>query len=230
MLTLLGPASRKSGFCDRLSRRDFLTIGGTLMASGLSLPRLLAAESHSGIRHTHKAVINVFLPGGPPHLDMWDIKTEAPREIRGEFNPIKTNVPGIEICEHFPRIAAMMDKFVAIRSIAGCSGDHDAYQCMTGRKKEPQRPDYWPALGALGFQGARPGQPGHPAAPDPDVPHRRTPLGLSRRGRLPRHGPRPFPPGRRAGAEHEVGQHGPQGHDAGPPPGPRRPASSPSIP
>ncbi len=148
MLTLLGPAPRPGTFCDRLSRRDFLTIGGTLLGGAMSLPRLLAAERSAGIRHTHKAVINVFLPGGPPHLDMWDIKVDAPREIRGEFNPIRTNVPGIEICEHFPRIAAMMDKFIAIRSIVGCSGDHDAYQCMTGRKKEPQRPDYWPALGA----------------------------------------------------------------------------------
>lgn len=161
MLTLLGSASRQ-GFCDRLSRRDFLTIGGTLLGGALSLPRLLAAESKAGIRHTHKAVINVFLPGGPPHLDMWDIKTDAPREIRGEFNPIQTNVPGIEICEHFPRIAAMMDKFIPIRSIVDCSGDHDAYQCMTGRKKEQQRPDYWPSLGAWSSKEQGPVNPAIP--------------------------------------------------------------------
>ena len=68
---------------------------------------------------SQKAVINIFLAGGPPHQDMWDIKVDAPRDIRGEFDPIRTNVPGIEIGESFPRIAAMMDKFVAIRSVVG---------------------------------------------------------------------------------------------------------------
>jgi hypothetical protein len=99
------------------------------------------------VRSTHRTVINVFLPGGPPHIDMWDLKPDAPREIRGEFNPIRTNVPGIDICEHFPRVARMADKFVFIRSLADCSGDHDAYQCMTGRKKTQQQGNYWPALG-----------------------------------------------------------------------------------
>ncbi|MBV9122940.1 MAG: DUF1501 domain-containing protein, partial [Planctomycetes bacterium] len=118
------------------------------LAGGLSLPQLLAAEAQSGVGSSHKAVINVFLPGGPPHIDMWDLKPEAPAEIRGEFRPIKTNVPGIEICENFPRIAAMMDRFVAIRSMVGCDGLHDAYQCMTGRKKDRQQAGFWPSLSA----------------------------------------------------------------------------------
>ena len=67
---------------------------------------------------------------------MWDIKADAPREIRGEFNPIRTNVPGIEICELFPRIARMADKFVFIRTIADSDGGHDGYQCMTGCQEE----------------------------------------------------------------------------------------------
>ncbi|MBY0523974.1 MAG: DUF1501 domain-containing protein [Gemmataceae bacterium] len=147
MLTIFGKPSRNGGFCDGVSRRDFLTIGGSLLG-GLTLPKLLAAESQGGVKLGHKAIINVFLPGGPPHLDMWDIKTEAPREIRGEFEPIKTKIPGIDICEHFPRVAAMMDKFAIIRSIVGASGDHDAYQCMTGRKRDPQKANYWPSMGA----------------------------------------------------------------------------------
>src|SRR5262249_23540820 len=146
MLTIIG--RQRSSSCDGISRRDFLTIGGTLVAGGLSLPNLLAAEARSGIRHSHRAIINVYLPGGPPHLDMWDLKPDAPAEIRGEFNPIKTNVPGIEICEHFPRIAAMMDKFAVIRSLADCSGDHDAFQCMTGHKRDPRQVGYWPSMGA----------------------------------------------------------------------------------
>jgi hypothetical protein len=79
---------------------------------------------------------------------MWDLKPDAPQEFRGEFKPIRTRVPGIDICEHFPRIAQMADKFVFIRSIVGSSGDHAAYQCMTGRKPDPQRPGFWPAMGA----------------------------------------------------------------------------------
>jgi hypothetical protein len=148
VLTIFGKPHAHGGLCDGVSRRDFLTVGGALVASGLSLPRLLAAEAQSGVGSSHRAVINVFLPGGPPHLDMWDLKPDAPAEIRGEFRPIRTNVPGIDVCEHFPRIAAMMDRFVIIRSMSGCDGLHDSYQCMTGRKKKPQEAAFWPALGA----------------------------------------------------------------------------------
>src|SRR5271169_4828270 len=80
MLTIFGKPRRNGGFCDGVSRRDFLTIGGSLLG-GLTLPGLLKAEAEQG-QGRHKAIINVYLPGGPPHLDMWDIKTEAPREIR----------------------------------------------------------------------------------------------------------------------------------------------------
>lgn len=131
MLTIFGKPTR---FCDGLSRRSFLKIGGLSMAAvgGVGLPELLRAESLTGHKPSHKAVINIFLAGGPPHQDMWDVKTDAPREIRGEFSPIDTNVPGIQICEIFPKIASMMDKFTAIRSVVGCDGGHDSFQCFTG--------------------------------------------------------------------------------------------------
>jgi hypothetical protein len=147
MFTIFGKSREPVRFCDGISRRDFLTVGG-MMLGGLSLPQLLRAEARAGIHSSHRALINVFLPGGPPHLDMWDIKTEAPREIRGEFDAIRTNLPGVAICEHFPRIARMADKFIFIRSLVDCDGQHDAFQCMTGRKKTPQKAAYWPALGA----------------------------------------------------------------------------------
>jgi hypothetical protein len=146
MLTLFGKPNPNGGFCDGVSRRNFLTIGGSIFGS-LSLANLLRANSTSAVQHTHKAVINVYLPGGPPHLDMWDLKPDAPKEIRGEFNPIQTNVPGIDICELFPQMARMMDKFTIVRSVVGSAGDHDAYQCMTGRKRTPQTEAYWPSLG-----------------------------------------------------------------------------------
>ncbi len=133
MLTLFG---NRQKLCDGLNRRSFLQIGGfTFGAACLSLPQILRAQAAAGSTNSHKAVINVFLGGGPPHQDMWEIKTDAPKEIRGEFDPIHTAVPGIEIGECFPRIAAMMDKFVAIRSVTECDGGHDGYQCLSGWKR-----------------------------------------------------------------------------------------------
>lgn len=149
MLKLFSKPHANGGFCDGVSRRDFLTIGGSLFGS-LCLSNLLRAESASasGVKHTHKAIINIYLPGGPPHLDMWDLKPDAPKEIGGEFKPIPTNVPGLDICELFPQMAKMMDKFAVIRSVVGSAGDHDAYQCMTGYKRTPQTENYWPAMGS----------------------------------------------------------------------------------
>jgi hypothetical protein len=162
MLTILGRADRRAGFCDRLSRRGFLQIGGAAMG-GLALNQILAMEARAGIAHSHKAIINIYLPGGPPHIDMWDLKPEAPAEIRGEFKPIKTNVPGIEICELFPKIAAMMDKFAIIRTLADSDGLHDAYQCMTGHKRAERGPSGgWPSAGAW---ISRLGGPADPAVP-----------------------------------------------------------------
>ena len=133
MLTILGGAdSRKSRHCDGVSRRGFLKAGGMALG-GLSLAQLLEVEALAGTGSSHKAVINIYLPGGPSHIDLWDLKPDAPREVRGEFRPVKTNVPGVEICELFPRLAKMADKFSIIRSIVGAEGSHEGYQCMTGR-------------------------------------------------------------------------------------------------
>jgi len=147
MLTILG-SRHQHPFCDGITRRSFLRIGG-LALGGLTLPQILRAEATSGVRNPHKAVIMIFLPGGPPHQDMFDLKMDAPAEIRGEFKPIKTNVPGIDICEHFPRLATMMDKFAIIRSIVGATGDHYAFQCHTGRSHKRQPQGGWPAMGSV---------------------------------------------------------------------------------
>jgi hypothetical protein len=142
MLTILGQRNR---YCDGLSRRSFLRIGALGVGAGaLTLADVLRAEARAGVRSPeHRAVINIFLGGGPPHQDMWDIKTEAPAEIRGEFKPIPTNVTGIRIGEVFPRIAARMDKCVIIRSIVGATGGHDAIQCLSG----------WPPASLAGMGG-----------------------------------------------------------------------------
>jgi hypothetical protein len=145
MLTIYGSPSR---FCDGISRRNFLRIGA-LGLGGLSLPQLLQAEAATGIRHSHKAVIMIFLPGGPSHQDIFDLKMDAPAEVRGEFKPIKTNVSGIEICEHLPQLARLADKYTLIRSMVGALDDHNAFQCLTGRVARNPPPGGWPCLGSV---------------------------------------------------------------------------------
>jgi hypothetical protein len=130
MLTLLDRAA--STLCDGLSRRGFLRIGAFGLGTGLGLADLNRLTAGSPRASRHKAVIHVFLGGGPPHLDLWDLKPEAPPEIRGEFKPIATNVPGIQVGECFPRLARHMDKCVLIRSIVGATGHHYAVQCNSG--------------------------------------------------------------------------------------------------
>src|SRR6266699_592930 len=93
--------------CPGVPRRTFLRVGG-LALGGLALPQLLHAEQQSGVLTGHKSVIMIFLSGGPPHQDMVDLKPDAPADVRGEFNPIKTNVPGLDVCEHLPRLSKMM--------------------------------------------------------------------------------------------------------------------------
>ena len=150
---------------------------------GLALPQLLQAEQLAGIRKSHKAVIMIYLVGAPPHQDMFDLKTEAPLEIRGPHRPMRTNVPGIEISEHMPRCARIMDKLVPIRTMYGSpSGDHDSFICYTGRPVPKQPPGGWPSIGSTlsklqgqtdpgipAFVGLAPkaghppyGSPGHP--------------------------------------------------------------------
>lgn len=127
MLTLFGRSTR---MCDGVNRRSFLQIGG--LCGGLALPDILRAEAQAPQKTPHKSVINIFLAGGPPHQDMWEIKTEAPAEIRGEFSPISTSVPGIQIGECFPQLAGMMDKLAVVRSVVGVKAGHDAFQCFSG--------------------------------------------------------------------------------------------------
>jgi hypothetical protein len=153
VLTILGPKSSSGGYCDGISRRGFLRIGALGMG-GVGLSSLLRAESAAGLRspgRSHKAVILIYLVGGPPHQDMFDLKPNAPREMAGPHKPIGTNVPGIEICELFPKMARMMDKFALIRSLVGAQAEHDAAQCYTGRPPRGSSPPPagWPQFGSV---------------------------------------------------------------------------------
>ena len=119
------------GYCDGVSRRDFLKIG-TAGVAGLTLPNLLQAESQAGTAATGKSIINIILSGGPTHMDTFDLKPNAPKEYRGEFRPIATSSPGLEICELFPQLASMGENFSVIRSITDFNNEHSNAQSDTG--------------------------------------------------------------------------------------------------
>src|SRR5215468_1720993 len=106
------------------SRREWLRIGGLGLA-GLSLSNLLRAEKESAVTTSAKSCVLFLLHGGPSQLDTWDMKPAAPAEVRGEFKPIATNVPGIHICEYLPRLARMAHRFTIVRSMTHAMLSHN---------------------------------------------------------------------------------------------------------
>ena len=150
----------------------------------------------------------IYLCGGPPHQDMYDIKVDAPAEVRGEFDPIPTAVPGIEICELLPKLAGIMDKLVPIRTIVGCQDDHAGYQCFTGHLSQNAPAGGWPHIGSSSSRLQGPVLAGRAAVRQPLLRHaaqavQRTERGLSR--------PRPHrlpPDGRRARRPRAARHHG----------------------
>ncbi|MEE3373432.1 MAG: DUF1501 domain-containing protein [Planctomycetota bacterium] len=144
MLSILG---QKQRFCDGVTRRSFLQVGGLAMG-GLNLPALLRAEANSPRPERHKSVIMVFLPGGPSHLDIWDLKPDAPVEIRGEFRPIQTAIPGVQLCEHLPLMAQQVERFAIIRSLVGAKNEHASELCFSGYGYQDSLLRQQPSLGA----------------------------------------------------------------------------------
>lgn len=133
MLTIWGPKRRP--MCDGLSRRDFLSLG-TLAIGGLSLADVLRAQAEGkAASGRDKAVIMVYLNGGPSHIDMYDLKPNAPVEYRGAFKPIHTSVPGMDICEHLPLQAKIADKLAVIRNMKFIERFHLPDQLLTGFPK-----------------------------------------------------------------------------------------------
>jgi hypothetical protein len=147
---------------------------------GIGLPQFLQAETAKSEKQpttkSAKAVIMVLLPGGPTHLDTFDLKPDAPAEIRGEFQPISTNLPGLEICELLPRLARIADKFTLIRSLIGFQDDHNTHWCSTGWESHPPMesspivsgfpPGDWPSMGSILSKQLGPRVSGVPAAVD----------------------------------------------------------------
>ena len=146
-------------FCDGVSRRQMLRLGGTGALGGLSLPGLLEleAKAKSPRRPQAKSVIMIFLEGGPSHIDLFDMKPDAPSELRGPFNPVSTKVPGIRISELMPKLGGVVDKIGFIRSVTHSDNNHStgSHWVLTGHKHPLSRenfgarPSDYPHLGSI---------------------------------------------------------------------------------
>jgi hypothetical protein len=160
MLRILGHT--RSG-CDRIGRREALTVGGLSLFGGVTLPNFLRAAEHAAVPSASpqlpvgpaKSVILVNLFGGPPHQDMFDLKPQAPEKIRGEFSPISTSVPGLQICELLPETAKIMDRATLIRTYSHRYNSHNPYNVLTGFDGGSDRENYFakrtdhPGMGAV---------------------------------------------------------------------------------
>jgi uncharacterized protein (DUF1501 family) len=170
MLTFRGASV--SRFCTGLSRRDFLN-AGALGIGGLTLAELLRCRAHAKTTGSSKAVIFVYLHGGPSHIDTYDMKPDAPAEYRGEFKPIQTNVPGFEICELMPLQAKIADKLALVRNMTFNPNFHDPVELFSGFRKPTEgtqaaRPDFGSVISKL-RSGAGPRELPPYVALDPTV-------------------------------------------------------------
>ena len=152
MLTMLGSPRRT---CDGLTRRETLQAGSLALLGGFGLPQLLQAEETRRTRRPGKAksVILLYLLGGAATQDMIDLKPNAASEVRGEFNPIATNVPGIRIGEHLPRMSKWMHKIALVRSLNHRAGCHNTLPSYTGLEQlldnTSTRDTYPPSMGSV---------------------------------------------------------------------------------
>jgi uncharacterized protein (DUF1501 family) len=152
MLTFWGAGRR---FCDRLTRRDFLGVGA-LGAGGLSLADVLRLRAQAPTGTRPRSVIMVCLAGGPSHLDTYDPKPGAPADYRGEFRPIKTRVPGFDLCEHLPRQARLTDRLALVRTVQFVEPmQHELQEVYTGFPKSARRPAFGAVVSRFQPGGAR---------------------------------------------------------------------------
>src|SRR5436190_24111193 len=162
---------RTPRYCDGINRRHFLQLGVAGMAA-VGLPQLLRAKEASGTSK-ETSVILLWLDGGPSHMDLYDLKPDAPAEYRGIWKPIKTKVPGFDITEMFPKQAQITDKFSMVRSLYHDTGDHFAggHRMLTAKDmgvSGANNEQKFPGIGAVVSRelGARkPGVPGYVAVP-----------------------------------------------------------------
>src|SRR3954454_9630969 len=156
----------------RVPRRDLLR-AGTLSALGLALPDLWRLEAAGASTPREMSCIMIWLRGGPSAVDMWDLKPDAPAEIRGPFRPIATNVAGIRISEHLPLCAKIADKYVLVRSVTHDRSDHEggSHYMATGWDTFPRQK--YPMYGTVVQKrlGYRSSLPPHVHLPEPPQPY-----------------------------------------------------------
>ncbi len=149
MLEFLGASQR---FCDGLSRRNFLQVGvfgaGLTVADAMRATAAAKKDDSAKPSRSMKSAIFIYLPGGPSHLDMYDLKPDAPKEFRGEFKPISTNVSGVQICEHMPQQAKMFDKLAVVRSLVSVN-EHSDSLVMTGYSDRENKLLEHPSFGSV---------------------------------------------------------------------------------
>jgi uncharacterized protein (DUF1501 family) len=154
---MLSLSSGPRRLCSGPSRRAFLRVGAAGLV-GLGLPDLLRVASAAGVRPRARSLIVLALEGGPSHIDLWDMKPEAPEQVRGAFRPIATTVPDVSFCEHLPMLARQAHHLALVRSLHHTIGDHNAgyYQAMTGRSPlaggrliVAPSPDNFPCFGSV---------------------------------------------------------------------------------
>ena len=169
MLTLTGSPYR---YCDGVPRRSFLQIG-SLAVGGLSLPQLLRAEAN-GSRSSGKSVIMVYLTGGLGHQDTFDLKLDAPAEIRGEFNGIDTSLPGYQVSELLPMTSQCVHRMSVVRSLVGLRDEHSSFQNVTGYPMDLSNREGKPNFGSVLSQRMGQTDPAVPAFVDlfPTMQHR----------------------------------------------------------
>jgi hypothetical protein len=144
MFTIWGQNER---FCDGITRRGFMQVGA--FGAGLTLAELMRLRAGAApAQRSNKSAILIYLPGGPSHMDMYDLKPDAPSEFRGEFKPIATNVPGVQVCEHFPMQAKMWDRLACIRSVVTVD-EHSDTMVMTGYPDRVNRTAHHPSAGSV---------------------------------------------------------------------------------
>src|SRR5580765_5565700 len=154
MLRILGRGTRP---CDGVTRREAMCVGGLSLFGSVSLPNLLAAQESRRLPGPGptKSVVLLNLFGGPPHMDMFDMKPAAPEQVRGEFKPIASSVPGLSICELLPLTAQVMDRATLIRSYSHQYNSHNPYNVYTGFDGGNDRENYFakrsdhPGMGAV---------------------------------------------------------------------------------
>ena len=162
MLDFIGRGQRT---CDGINRRSFLRVG-SLAVGGLTLPGLLRLRAEGVARSSRRAVIQIWQAGGPSHIDMYDLKPNAPTEVRGEFKPIATSVTGIRIGEHLPRQAAIMDRLAILRSAYHTNAGHGmgSQWMLTGYQPTIEVNDnIYPSTGSVVAKMRGPNEPGLPA-------------------------------------------------------------------